>query len=84
MYAEKRRQKRWHDKNLRTQEFHKGTLVLLYTLKKNKQKLKMRGLGPFVINDITVGGAVLFGEPGWPSYGQLHKWKSLCKFIMNH
>lgn len=58
MYAEKRRQKRWHDKNLRTQEFHKGTLVLLYTLKKNKRKLKMQGLGLFVINDITADGAV--------------------------
>ena len=39
----------------------------MYTLKKHKQKLKMRGLGPHVINDITSGGAVcletLEGEP---------------------
>ena len=65
--AEKRRQKRWHDKNVCTKEFHKGDLVLLYTLKKQKRKLKMRGLGPFVINEITNGGAVrletLDGEP---------------------
>ena len=67
MYAEKRRQKRWHDKNVRSKEFQHGDLVLLYTLKKQKRKLKMRGLGPFVINEITNGGAVrletLDGEP---------------------
>lgn len=44
MYEEKRRQKQWHDKNLCTQEFHKGTLVLFYTLKKQKHKLKIWGL----------------------------------------
>ena len=32
MYVEKRRQKRWHDCNLHTKKFHKGTLVLFYTL----------------------------------------------------
>ena len=41
--------------------------MLLYTLEKQKKKLKMRGLGPFVINEITNGGAVrlemLDGEP---------------------
>ena len=58
MYAEKRRQKRWHDKNVHSKEFQHGDLVLLYTLKKQKRKLKMRGLGPFVINEITNGGAV--------------------------
>ena len=42
MYAEKRHQKRWHDCNLRTKEFHKGTLVLVYTLKQHKRKLKLR------------------------------------------
>ena len=67
IYTEKRRQKCWHDKNVRTKEFHKGDLVLLYTLKKQKRKLKMRGLGPFVINEITNGSAVrletLDGEP---------------------
>ncbi len=33
VYTEKRRQKHWHDTNLRTKESHKGTLVLVYTLK---------------------------------------------------
>ena len=45
----------------------KGDLVLVFTLKKHKRKLKMRGLGPYVINEITFGGAVcletLDGEP---------------------
>ena len=58
MYVEKRRRKAWYDKNLRLQEFKEGDLVLLYTLKKNKRKLTPRGLGPYVINTITNGGAV--------------------------
>ena len=58
MYVEKRRRKAWHDKNLRLQEFKEGDLVLLYTLKKAKRKLTPRGLGPYVINTITNGGAV--------------------------
>ena len=41
--------------------------MLVYTLKKHKQKLKMCGLGPYVINELTTGGAVrletLEGEP---------------------
>ena len=67
MYAEKRHQKRWHDCNLRTKEFHKETLVLVYTLKQHKHKLKLRGLGPYVINSISSSGSVrletLDGEP---------------------
>ena len=39
MYAEKRRHK-WFDKNLKERNFVVGDLVLLYTLKKNKRKLK--------------------------------------------
>ena len=39
----------------------------MFTLKKHKCKLKMRGLGPYVINEITSGGVVcldtLDGEP---------------------
>ena len=40
---------------------------MVFTLKKHKYKLKMRRLGPYVINEITFGGAVcletLDGEP---------------------
>ena len=61
------RQKYWYDSKVRTKEFQKGDLVLVFTLKKHKRKLKMRGLGPYVINEITSGGAVcletLDGEP---------------------
>ena len=39
----------------------------MFTLKKHKRKLKMRGRGPYVINEITFGDAVhletLDGEP---------------------
>ena len=58
MYAEKRHRKHWHDQNIKIEHFKKGDLVLLYTLKKYKQKLKKHGLGPFVINELTSSGAV--------------------------
>ena len=58
LYAEKRRRKHWHDQFVKTGRFRKGDLVLLYTLKKNKRKLKMRGLGPFVISELSTSGAV--------------------------
>ena len=52
---------------MHTKEFHKGTLVLVYTLKQHKCKLKLRGLGPFVINDISPSGSIqletLDGDP---------------------
>ena len=56
--AEKRCMKNWHDTHVKTGQFKKGDLVLLYTLEKLKRKLKMRGLGPFVINELTSSGAV--------------------------
>ena len=56
MYMEKGRQKQWHGHNLRSKEFHKGSLVLVYTLKQKKYKLKLRGLGPFRINEIFPSG----------------------------
>ena len=58
MYAEKRRRKHWHDQNIKTTHFKQGDLVLLYTLKKHKCKLKKCGLGPFVVSELTTSGAV--------------------------
>ena len=58
MYAEKRCRKQWHDQNIKAQRFKEGDLVLLYTLKKHKEKLKKRGLGPFVVNQLLSSGAV--------------------------
>ena len=58
MYAEKRRRKQWPDQNIKAQRFKEGDLVLLYTLKKHKRKLKKRGLGPFVVNQLLRSGAV--------------------------
>ena len=58
MYVEKQRRKKWFDRNLREQNFVVGDLVLLYTLKKNKQKLKKQGLGPYVIHSLLSSGAV--------------------------
>lgn len=42
-----------------TKELHKGPIVLVYTLKKHKCKLKLRVLGPFSIDEISSNGAVL-------------------------
>ena len=58
IYAKKRRMKSWHDTHVKSGRFKKGDLVLLYTLKKLKRKLKMQGLGPFVINELNSSGAV--------------------------
>ena len=67
MYAEKKQRKHWHDQYVKTNRFCRGDLVLLYTLKKHKIKLKLQGLGPFVVNDLNTSGAVrletLDGEP---------------------
>ena len=58
MYAKKCRRKQWFDKNLKSQKFAVGDLVLLYTLKKNKTKLKKQGLGPYVIFELLSSGAM--------------------------
>ena len=58
MYAKKCQRKQWFDKNLKEQNFVVGDLVLLYPLKKNKQKLKKRGLGPYVIHSFLSSGVV--------------------------
>lgn len=58
MYAEKHRCKDWHNQKIKTKRFQEGNLVLLYTLKKHKQKLKKRGLGPFVVSELTLSRAV--------------------------
>ena len=58
MYDEKRRCKQWFEKNLKEKNFAIGYYVLLYTLEKNKQKLKKRGLGPYVIHLLLSSGVV--------------------------
>ena len=58
MYAKKCWRKQWFDKNLKERNFVVGDLVLLYTLKKNKPKLKKWGLRPYVIHSLLSSGAV--------------------------
>ena len=76
MYALKRRQKSFHDARIKTKEFTKGDLVLAYTLKQHASKLKKRGLGPYVVHDISTSGALrlatLEGE-------QMPTWISGCR-----
>lgn len=67
MYTQKRRLKKFHDAHIIKKEFKIGDLVLAYTLKHHTSKLKKRGLGPYVIHDLSASGAVhlatLDGEP---------------------
>ena len=49
MYAQKRRQKKFHYAHIVNKDFQIGDLVLAYTLKKHTSKLKKRGMGPYVI-----------------------------------
>lgn len=58
MYAQKRRLKKFHDAHIISKEFQKGDLVLAYTLKQHTSKLKKRGMGPYIIHDLSASGAV--------------------------
>ena len=71
MYAIKRCQKQFHNAHIKTKDLKVGDLVLAYTLKQHTSKLKWRGMGPYVIHDISTSGALrlatLDGEqmPSW-------------------
>lgn len=49
IYDEKRRKKQLYNAHVKTIQFQKGDLVLLYNLKKHELKLKTRDLGTFII-----------------------------------
>ena len=81
MYAQKRRLKQFHDSHIINKGFKKGDLVLAYTLKQHTSKLKKRGMGPYLIHDLSPSGAVhlatLDGVPmaNWISVCRLKKYK---------
>ena len=80
MYALKKRQKSFHDAHIKTKEFKIGDLVLAYTLKQHTSKLKKRGMGPYVIHNISTSGALrlatIDGEqmPNWISGCRVKKY----------
>ena len=80
MYAQKRRQKQFHDAHIINKDFQIGDLFLAYTLKQHTSKLKKRGMGPYVIHNLSSSGAVqlatLEGEPmsSWISGCRLKKY----------
>ena len=67
--VQKECEKAWHDRHIKLHTFEVNDLVLLYDNKFNKftGKFRMHWLGPYVIKEITKGGAVqlvkLNGEP---------------------
>ncbi|KAL4360506.1 hypothetical protein GQ457_04G021650 [Hibiscus cannabinus] len=56
----KKKTKRWHDKHIMPQHFHKGQQVLLYNsrFKLFPGKLKSRWSGPFIVHQVYPYGAV--------------------------
>ena len=81
MYAQKQRQKKFHDAHVKNKEFKIGDLFLVYTLKQHASKPKKRGNGPYAIHDISTSGAVrlatLDGE-------QMLNWMSGCRLKKYH
>ena len=67
--VQKQREKAWHDRHIKLRTFKVNDLVVLYDSKFDKfpGKFTMHWLGPYVIKNITDGGAVqlvkLNGEP---------------------
>ena len=65
---------------IKTKEFKKGDLVLVYTLKQHASKLKKCGLGPYVVHDISTSRALrlatIDGEqmPNWISGCRVKKY----------
>ena len=58
--VKKDRQKACHDCHIKNKQFSQGDLVLLYDINfmKHPSKLHMHWLGPYLVNSITLGGAV--------------------------
>lgn len=58
----------------RTQNFYKGTLVLVCTLKLQKHNVKLKGMGPFAINNLSPSKAIWFetlhGSKWWITFGR--------------
>ena len=52
----------------------------MYTLKNQKRKLKLRGLGPFIINEITNGGVVRLATLDGESMGTFINGSRLKRF----
>ena len=81
MHAQKRRLKKFHDAHIINKDFQKGDLVLVYMLKQHTSKLKKRGMGPFVIHELSASGVVqlatLDGEP-------MANWISGCRVKKYH
>jgi len=58
--VQKDREKEWHDRHIKQHTFKVDDLVFLYDSKFTKflGKFKMHWLGPYVVREITDGGAV--------------------------
>jgi hypothetical protein len=64
--VQKSRDKAWHDRHIKRQDFKEGDLVLVYDSKSLQHlgKLRMHWLGPYKVKTITDGGAVQLKDLG--------------------
>ena len=58
--VQKAREKAWHDRHIKKKQFQIGDLVLLYDSKFMKflGKFKTHWKGPYIVQEVTDGGAV--------------------------
>ena len=58
--VQKAREKAWHDRHIKKKQFQIGDLVILYDSKfmKFPGKFKTHWKGPYIVKNITDGGAV--------------------------
>lgn len=70
MYAQKQRQKNFHNAHIKNKEFKIGDFFLVYTLKQHTYKIKKRGNGPYAIHDISTSGDVMLATLD----GELDEW----------
>ena len=68
--VQKQHEKAWHDHHIKVRTFKKNDLVLLYDSKFEKfpRKLRMHWLGPYVIKEVTDGGAVQLAKLNGDSF----------------
>ena len=56
--VQKKQQKDWHDRNLRSKNISLGDLVLLYDsrIKGKPRKLEIACLGPYILEELNING----------------------------
>jgi hypothetical protein len=59
----KQKARRYHSREFRAKEFNIGALVMRLHPKKQKHKLSPKWAGPFIIDQVLIGGAYRIRDP---------------------